>query len=80
MQNSNADSSRNGQFDNGQLFGGIKNKYFGTVTAGRINALTLDGVNAYDPNGGSYAYSVIGWSRARPPASATPRTRASTRP
>ena len=61
-QNSNADSSRAGQFDNGQLYGGISNKYFGNVVAGRINSLTLDGVNSYDPMGGSYAYSVIGWS------------------
>ena len=32
------------------------------MTFGRQNSLELDGVNAYDPMGGSYAFSVIGWS------------------
>ena len=34
---------------------------YGTLTFGRQNSLELDGVNAYDPMGGSYAFSPIGW-------------------
>jgi predicted porin len=64
LQNSNADSSRAGQFYNGVGFAGISSTTFGTLTFGRQNSLTLDGVNAYDPMGGSYAFSPIGWSGA----------------
>ncbi|HEY2527327.1 MAG TPA: hypothetical protein VGJ20_05140, partial [Xanthobacteraceae bacterium] len=35
---------------------------YGTLTVFRQNTLTLDGVLAYDPLGGSYAFSPIGWS------------------
>jgi predicted porin len=63
-QNSNADSSRAGQFYNGAGYAGISNETFGTLTFGRQNSLTLDGVNAYDPMGGSYAFSPIGYSGA----------------
>ena len=61
-QTSNADSSRAGQFYNAVGYAGISNPTYGTLTAGRQNSLTLDGVNAYDPMGGSYAFSPIGWS------------------
>lgn len=64
LQNSNADSSRAGQFYNGVGFAGISSTTFGTLTFGRQNSLTLDGVNTYDPMGGSYAFSPIGWSGA----------------
>jgi predicted porin len=63
-QTSNADSSRAGQFYNGAGYAGISTTNFGTLTFGRQNSLTLDGVNAYDPMGGSYAFSVVGWSGA----------------
>jgi len=63
-QNGNGDSSRAGQWDNSQGYVGISNKTFGTLTFGRQNSLTLDGVNAYDPMGGSYAFSPIGYSGA----------------
>lgn len=63
-QSSNGDSSRAGQPFNSQLFAGVSNPTFGTLTVGRMNTLTLDGVNAYDPMGGSYAFSVIGTSGA----------------
>src|SRR5271168_1392553 len=62
FQSSNQDSSRAGQDFNSQIFGGISNTTFGTLTYGRENTLLLDGVNAYDPMGGSYAFSVIGFS------------------
>jgi predicted porin len=61
LQNTNADSSRAGQFYNGVGYAGFSSAY-GTLTFGRQNSLNLDGVNAYDPMGGSYAFSVIGWS------------------
>jgi predicted porin len=61
-QTSNADSSRAGQFYNGAGYAGISNTTFGTLTFGRQNSFTLDGVIAYDPMGASYAFSPIGWS------------------
>ncbi len=60
-QSSNADSSRAGQFYNSVGYAGISSPTYGTLTVGRQNTLELDGVNAYDPMGGSYAFSVIGW-------------------
>ena len=61
-QNSNGDSSRAGQWYNSVGYAGISNDVFGTLTAGRQNSLFLEGVNAYDPMGGSYAFSPIGYS------------------
>lgn len=60
-QSSNADSSRAGQFYNAVGYAGLSSSTYGTLTLGRQNSLELDGVNAYDPMGGSYAFSVIGW-------------------
>jgi predicted porin len=60
-QTSNADSSRAGQWYNGVGYAGFSSSTYGTLTFGRQNSLELDGVNAYDPMGGSYAFSVIGW-------------------
>lgn len=62
LQSSNGDSSRAGQIDNSQGFVGLSNDAFGTVVFGRVNTLSLDGVNAYDPMSGSNAFSPIGWS------------------
>jgi predicted porin len=62
LQSSNADSSRAGQFYNSVGYAGFTSATYGTLTFGRQNSLELDGVNAYDPMGGSYAFSVIGWS------------------
>ena len=61
LQTSNANSSRAGQFYNGVGYAGLSSPTYGTLTVGRQNSLELDGVNAYDPMGGSYAFSVIGW-------------------
>jgi rubredoxin len=60
-QNTNADSSRAGQFYNSVGYLGVSSPY-GTVTVFRQNALTLDGVLAYDPMGASYAFSPIGYT------------------
>jgi predicted porin len=61
-QSSNGDSSRAGQFYNGVGYAGISSPTFGTLTVGRQNSLTLDGVIAYDPQSASYAFSLIGYS------------------
>jgi predicted porin len=53
------DSSRWGWLA-AQNYVGTTSPTFGTLTFGRQNAPLLDGVNAYDPMGGSYAFSVIG--------------------
>jgi hypothetical protein len=53
------DSSRWGWLA-GQIYAGVSNPVWGTLTAGRINAPLTDAVIAYDPMGGSYAFSLIG--------------------
>ena len=45
-----------------QNFIGVNSATFGTLSFGRQNALETDGVNAYDPMGGAYAFSPIGFS------------------
>jgi predicted porin len=62
LQGAGADSSRTGQPDNSQGFIGISNKTYGTLTVGRVNTLSLDAINSYDPMGGSYAFSPLGFS------------------
>jgi hypothetical protein len=59
-QSSNGDSNREGQFYNSVGYLGVSSPY-GTLTFFRQNALTLDGVIAYDPLVGSYAFSPIGY-------------------
>ena len=56
-----ADSSRAGQWYNGNGYVGISSPSYGTLTVFRQNSLTYDGVLEYDPMGGSYAFSPIGW-------------------
>jgi predicted porin len=62
LQSANLDSSRAGQFDNSVGYIGLSNQTFGTLTVGRVTSLTLDGVIAYDPMGGAYAFSALGYS------------------
>jgi hypothetical protein len=64
QQNSTADTSRCGQAFNGQLYAGLSNKQFGTLTVGRQNSFELDGIATYDPMGLSYAFSLLGYSGA----------------
>jgi predicted porin len=59
-----ADSSKDGQALNTAAWAGLSSPTYGTLTYGRQNALTLDGVIAYDPMGGSGAFSVIGFQGA----------------
>ena len=61
-QTANSDSSRDGQFDNAAGFIGVKNGTYGSLTVGRHTTPLNDDIGAYDPNGGSYAFSLIGFS------------------
>src|SRR6266851_1468923 len=56
-----ADSSRAGQWYNGNGYVGVSSPSYGTLTVFRQNSLTYDGVLEYDPMGASYAFSPIGW-------------------
>ena len=62
LRSANGDSSRNGQALNGQAYVGLSSPTYGTLTVGRNNSLTLDQILGYDPMGGSYAFSPIGFS------------------
>jgi len=61
-RDANGDSSRTGQPFNSQIFIGLSNKTYGTLTVGRVNTLSLDAFNSYDPMSSSYAFSPIGYS------------------
>jgi predicted porin len=59
---SGGDGGRCGQVLNGQAYAGLSNSTYGTLTIGRHNSLDTDLINSYDPMGGSYSMSLIGWS------------------
>jgi predicted porin len=61
QQTAYSDSSRAGQWFNGQGYVGISSPTYGTLTVFRQNALTLDAVFDYDPFSASYAFSPIGF-------------------
>ncbi|MGA2891387.1 MAG: porin [Xanthobacteraceae bacterium] len=61
QQVTNGDSSRAGQWYNSVGYVGVSSPTYGTLTVFRQNALTMDGVLAYDPMSGSYAFSPIGF-------------------
>jgi predicted porin len=56
------DGARAGQPFNDEFYVGISSTYFGTLTLGRQRALGTDAMLAYDPAGGSYAFSYIGYN------------------
>jgi predicted porin len=56
------DGARAGQPLNDEYYGGISSVQFGTLTLGRQRALGTDAMLAYDPAGGSYAFSYIGYN------------------
>ena len=62
LQSAQGDGGRGGQWDNSQGFLGVSNKTYGTLIAGRVNTLGLDGLIAYDPMGSAYAFSPFGYS------------------
>ena len=62
LQSTNGDSSRTYGPINSRAYAGFQNKTFGTLTYGRQYAFSTDNDNAYDPFGGAYAFSLIGYS------------------
>ena len=74
-QSTNGDSARAGQVFNQQAYLGLSSPRYGTLTFGRNNALSTDGIIAYDPLFASNAFSVIGYSGAISGAGDTENTR-----
>jgi predicted porin len=56
------DGARAGQPFNDEYYGGISSTHLGTVTFGRQRSLGTDAMLQYDPAGGSYAFSYIGYN------------------
>ncbi len=56
------DGARAGQPFNDEFYGGISSAYIGTLTFGRQRTLGTDAMLLYDPAGGSYAFSYIGYN------------------
>src|SRR5580658_5699361 len=56
------DGARAGQPFNDEYYAGISSKYAGTLTFGRQRSLGTDTMLQYDPAGGSYAFSYIGYN------------------
>ena len=56
------DGARAGQPINDEYYGGISSAHFGTLTFGRQRSLGTDAMLAYDPAGGAYAFSYIGYN------------------
>jgi predicted porin len=77
-QTSSGDSSSQGRFYNSLAFAGVSNDTWGTLTFGRQNELTRDAVSAYDPMGGSYAFSLIGYFGATGGAGVTETAKGTT--
>jgi predicted porin len=56
------DGARAGQPFNDEIYVGISSAHFGTLTFGRQRALGTDAMLLYDPVGGGYAFSYIGYN------------------
>jgi predicted porin len=56
------DGARAGQPFNDEIYGGVSSTHFGTLTFGRQRSLGTDAMLQYDPAGGSYAFSYIGYN------------------
>jgi predicted porin len=56
------DGARAGQPFNDEYYGGVASTHFGTLTFGRQRALGTDAMLLYDPAGGAYAFSYIGYN------------------
>ena len=56
------DGARAGQIFNDELFAGLSSAQLGTLTFGRQRALGVDAMLAYDPAGGAYSFSFIGYN------------------
>src|SRR5271154_1305975 len=56
------DGTRAGQPLNDEYYAGVSSERFGTLTFGRQRSLGTDAMLLYDPAGGSYAFSYIGYN------------------
>jgi predicted porin len=56
------DGARAGQPFNDEFYGGISSTHFGTLTFGRQRSLGTDAMLLYDPAGGAYGFSYIGYN------------------
>jgi predicted porin len=56
------DGARAGQPFNDEYYGGVSSEKYGTLTFGRERSLGTDVMLLYDPAGGSYAFSYIGYN------------------
>ena len=56
------DGARAGQTFNDEFYGGVSSTNYGTLTFGRQRALGTDLMILYDPAGGGYAFSYIGYN------------------
>ncbi|MGD0305793.1 MAG: carboxypeptidase regulatory-like domain-containing protein [Candidatus Acidiferrales bacterium] len=56
------DGARAGQPFNDEYYGGISSDVFGTLTFGRQRSLGTDAMLVYDPVGGGYGFSYIGYN------------------
>jgi predicted porin len=56
------DGARAGQPFNDEIYAGISATHFGAITFGRQRSLGTDAMLQYDPAGGSYAFSYIGYN------------------
>ncbi len=61
-QTANGDSNRAGQAFNGEVFAGVSNASYGTLTAGRQRSFQYEAFDECDPQGLSYAFGTIGYS------------------
>src|SRR5271166_959435 len=61
-QTANGDSNRAGQAFNGEVFAGVSNAAYGTLTVGRQRSFQYEAFDEYDPQGLSYAFGIIGYS------------------
>ena len=74
------DGARAGQIFNDEFYGGISSTFFGTLTFGRQRALGTDAMLAYDPAGGAYSFSFIGYNGLMAGGGDTQDTRLGRRP
>jgi predicted porin len=56
------DGARAGQPFNDEFYGGVSSAPYGTLTFGRQRALGTDAMLVYDPAGGAYSFSFIGYN------------------
>ncbi len=56
------DGARAGQPFNDEFYAGVSSTHFGALTFGRQRSLGTDAMLVYDPAGGSYAFSYIGYN------------------